>query len=111
MMKRAAIGFGLWLAASPAAAEVSVTFRDGAPKDQFVISSGIGLCTNAPAEISIDLGPSVGQAIFDITERGSGVEVYQPFELVAGGDFVTGTSGVSDGDPRPASLQRMDLRS
>ena len=38
--------------------------------------------------------------IFDTTAHGQGVEVFQPFELVAGADFVTGLPTVADGDAR-----------
>lgn len=84
--------------AVPASADVTVTFRDGAPKDRFVIASDMGLCADGPAQIVIDLTPTAGRLIFDITAAGSGVEVFQPFELVAGGDIVTGASEVTDGD-------------
>lgn len=84
--------------ASPVVAEVTISFRDGAPKDRFVISSSLGLCTEAPAEVTIDMTPSVGRLIFDVTEAGGGVAVFQPFELVVGGDVVTGASDVVDGD-------------
>ncbi|MEL6640091.1 MAG: hypothetical protein AAFP98_02060 [Pseudomonadota bacterium] len=84
--------------AGPVAADVTVSFRDGAPKDRFVIASDVGICADAGLRIAIDLTPTMGQLIFDITGAGQGVEVFQPFELVSGGGNVTGVSEVTDGD-------------
>jgi hypothetical protein len=36
--------------------------------------------------------------VFDVTDQGAGVEVYQPFELVAGADTVSTLPEVADGD-------------
>ncbi len=97
-MKKTILAAMITCLAMPAAADVTVTFRDGAPKDRFTITSASGLCNDAPVQITIDLSSSAGKLIFDITEAGRGVEVFQPFELVAGGDIVTGASDVTDGD-------------
>lgn len=78
-------------------ADLNVQFIEGAPKDRFEISSTID-CLSGPFDITIDLTPSAGALIFDVTEQGSGVEVFQPFELVAGRDLVSGISDVKDGD-------------
>ena len=46
----------------------------------------------------IDLAGSPSNLIFDISNEGAGVEVFQPFELVSGADFVMAASDVRDGD-------------
>lgn len=86
--------------ATTASAEITATFIEGAPKDRFVLSSDSGVCADTPISVTVDLTGSAGQLIFDVSETGAGVEVFQPFELVAGGDRVTGASRVSDGDKR-----------
>lgn len=87
----------LSLAASSAAADLVVTFRDGAPKDQFTLTN-TGGCATAPIEITFDLSPAPAGLIFDISARGAGVEVYQPFELTSGDGLLVGASDLSDGD-------------
>ncbi|MEM7720123.1 MAG: hypothetical protein AAF222_13060 [Pseudomonadota bacterium] len=84
--------------AGPAAADVFVRFIEGAPKDRFEIVSDTGVCTDSALEFVLDLTGSAGKLIFDVTERGAGVEVYQPFELVTGVQRVIGTPKVADGD-------------
>ncbi|MEM7752399.1 MAG: aggregation factor core [Pseudomonadota bacterium] len=88
----------LMLSLLPAQADITARFIEGAPKDRFVISSADGVCADAPISVTIDLNGSAGKLIFDVTEAGAGVEVFQPFDLVAGGDRVTGISDVADGD-------------
>ena len=83
--------------ATTAAADLAVTFRDGAPKDRFTITNTAS-CATGPLAVTIDLVGSPFNLIFDITGDGAGVEVFQPFELVAGADVVTGVTEVSDGD-------------
>lgn len=84
------------LFASTAAADVTVDFFEGAPKDRFVISNTA--CATGPLKVTIDLRPSAGALIFDVTSAGAGVEVFQPFELVSGGSLVTKAPTVRDGD-------------
>ncbi len=88
------------LFATTASADITATFIEGAPKDRFVLSSDSGVCDDTPISVTVDLTGSAGALIFDTTGAGAGVEVFQPFELVAGGERVTGTSSVSDGDTR-----------
>lgn len=97
-MKSAALSLALIAVSAPASADLSVQFIEGAPKDRFVISSSAGTCADAPLTVTVDLNGSVGKLIFDVTGAGAGVEVFQPFELVAGGDRVTQTPSVLDGD-------------
>ena len=78
-------------------ADVTVTFLEGAPKDRFVIQASAD-CPLRDAEITIDLATSPAGLIFDTTGAGAGVEVFQPFELVSGGEMVKTPPRVNDGD-------------
>ena len=79
---------------SLAMADLTVTFRDGAPKDRFTLTYE-GTCALDQLGVQIDLGTAPAGLIFDITSAGAGVEVFQPLEWVAG---TASTSDVSDGD-------------
>ncbi len=87
----------LTTSASTAQADLLMIFRDGAPKDRFTLTN-TGACPAAPMDVTIDLSPAPAGLIFDITAQGQGVEVFQPFELTAGNDVVSGKSEVTDGD-------------
>jgi hypothetical protein len=76
--------------------EISVTFRESAPKDSFTILN-TGAC-QIDGLVSIDLASSEGKLIFDTTATGAGVEVFQPFAVVAGQNFLVETPVVTDGD-------------
>lgn len=81
-----------------AAAEVTVRFADGAPRDSFTITNESG-CDLGEARLTIDLAPAPAGLIFDTTAAGAGFQVFQPVEL--GEDAsgaVRGLSAVSDGD-------------
>ena len=95
------------LMASPCFAGLHVQFQEGAPKDRFVVTNK-GDCTIETAQITIDLSGSTGGLIFDVTEAGSGVEVFQPFEVVAGAEHMARWPAVQDGD-QVVSLQLVDL--
>ena len=85
---RAVLVFILALAvAGPAYADIEVSFREGAPVDRFVLTNR-GTCPLAAARITIDLRNSAGELIFDTTATGAGVEVFQPFRVVRGGEFL-----------------------
>lgn len=84
---------------APASADITVRFIEGAPTDRFVFEA-TGACPIPQARLTIDLAGSDAGLIFDVTPTGAGVEVFQPFVLVAGAEFVTATSGVVDGDQR-----------
>ncbi|MEM6385247.1 MAG: aggregation factor core [Pseudomonadota bacterium] len=105
MLSRFIVVLGYALFPLSAFADVLVRFVEGAPKDRFDIVAGANLCGETPVSVIIDLEGSAGALIFDVSETGAGVEVFQPFELVAGRDHVTSHSPVSDGD---TSL-RLDL--
>lgn len=85
------------LGAVPALANVEVTFREGAPKDRFIIAN-TGGCAPGAVDITIDLSGSSAGLIFDVTNSGAGVEVFQPFVLVSGQSFVKSAPVVKDGD-------------
>lgn len=95
-MRTAAMITILSLVAPAAMADVTVSFIESAPKDRFVISNAA--CATGPVNVTIDLSPSAGALIFDVTGSGAGVEVFQPFELVSGGAQVTKIPVVQDGD-------------
>ncbi len=89
------------LAALPASAGLSGTldanFIESAPKDRFSFTN-TGACDIGPATLSVLLEESVGGLIFDTTGDGAGVEVFQPYETVAGAESVLSVTSVTDGD-------------
>lgn len=82
----------LAFAALPSFADVTVRFEEGAPKDRFVVSAD---CTLSDIDMKIDLSPSAGSLIFDVTEGGAGVDVFQPVEVQ---DNAAQLVPVTDGD-------------
>ena len=84
------------LIASTAQADLRVSFREGAPKDRFSIEN-TGACTLSNLSLLVDLSPSQGGLIFDVTSQGLGVEVFQPFEVVQGADTLKRMPTVADG--------------
>lgn len=83
--------------ASPAAADLKMQFSEGAPKDRFTLTN-IGGCALPAMTVTLDLGAAPAGLIFDTTASGAGVEVFQPFELVAGAELLSTTPAVVDGD-------------
>ena len=94
---RTAIAVLCFLLASSASAELRVSFVEGAPKDRFVIENA-SPCPLRDATLRIDLEGSAAGLIFDTTEAGAGVEVFQPFELVEGTESLSDVPRVKDGD-------------
>ena len=84
------------LLAGPAAADLRVTFIEGAPKDRFRVEN-VGSCDIGPAKLTIDMSESRGRLIFDTTGEGAGVEVFQPFEVVSGEEALRSMPEVTDG--------------
>ena len=76
---------------------LEVRFIESAPKDRFVISN-LGECNLSNFVLTIDLTDSKGKLIFDTTETGAGVEVFQPFEVTEGNIELASTDFVNDGD-------------
>ena len=88
---------------TPAAADILVRFDEGAPKDRFTITN-TGNCALPLTSVTIDLTGSAAGLIFDVTGSGAGVSVFQPFQLVLGGEHVSTLPQVKDGD-RAVSLK------
>ena len=84
------------LAASSLQAGVQIRFIEGAPKDRFVLTN-VGTCQVEASNVKIDLSQSAGRLIFDVTEKGAGVEVFQPLEFVEGVDALRQLPSVVDG--------------
>lgn len=85
------------LGATAAYADVTVTFRDGAPKDRFTITQN-GACATGPVILKIDVGTAPAGLIFDTTGTGAGVDVFQPFEWVSAPGNAATVPQVGDGD-------------
>ena len=83
--------------ASTAQADISVRFDEGAPKDRFTLTH-TGTCDLDAAKVTLDLSTSPHGLIFDVTAQGQGVEVFQPFELIAGASLLAAQPVVQDGD-------------
>ncbi|WP_299356753.1 aggregation factor core [uncultured Shimia sp.] len=79
-----------------AQADLRVSFDEGAPKDRFRIEN-TGACAMSDLSLLVDLAPSQGGLIFDVTSEGQGVEVFQPFEIVQGAEALDGVPKVTDG--------------
>ncbi|MEL6680306.1 MAG: hypothetical protein AAFQ51_16500 [Pseudomonadota bacterium] len=79
-----------------AAADVSFTFRDSAPRDIFVLRND-GTCP-VMGSVTLDLAPSPSGLYFDVTAAGVGVEVFQPLRVDQGAEFLTAVPQVKDGD-------------
>lgn len=77
------------------AADINLRFQEGAPKDRFVIENN--LCSLSDVTLTIDLSTAPAGLIFDVTEQGAGVEVYQPVELEQGFAVLT---EVTDGSQK-----------
>jgi len=85
------------LLTAPSLADIQVRFNEGAPKDLFTIENA-SECDLESTSLSIDLSGSPYGLIFDLTGTGAGVGVFQPFELVNGGDNLRRPPRVQDGD-------------
>lgn len=95
-MTRVSLVAALALIATPALADIRVDFREGAPKDRFTLTN-VGACALDGVEVTIDLTGSQGKLIFDVTGSGAGVEVFQPFEVVSGAEYLVDLPQVEDG--------------
>lgn len=93
------LALALFLASAPTAADIRVRFIEGAPKDRFEITN-TGACAVQRTAVTIDLSGSAAGLIFDVTGAGAGVQVFQPFELVAGAGALDELPKILDGDTR-----------
>ena len=82
---------------SPTLADVRVEFIEGAPKDRFVLTN-FSECDIGAGIFKIDFTGSHAGLIFDVSGTGAGVEVFQPFELTSGAEFLNSLPTISDGD-------------
>jgi len=80
-----------------AAASINVSFNESAPKDWFEFTNA-SQCDINTIKVVINLNGSAGKLIFDTTEKGQGVEVFQPFEVREGQITLSGANTVDDGD-------------
>ncbi|MEM9046636.1 MAG: hypothetical protein AAGC81_18300 [Pseudomonadota bacterium] len=94
-MLRSALLFTLF--ALPAQAGIAAKFVEDAPKDRFRIVN-TSACPTGPLEVTIDLSTSPAGLIFDTTGSGAGVNVFQPFRIIAGGENVESAGEITDGD-------------
>jgi hypothetical protein len=78
-------------------AHITVNFLEGAPKDRFVVTN-TGQCSLQALQVDIDLTDTAGELIFDTTETGAGVDVFQPFEVSSGDIRLNGKARINDGD-------------
>jgi hypothetical protein len=101
MMSKIAV-VSLLLSGTPAFADLEVRFIEGAPKDRFTFSASEDLCVQGPVAIDLDLVGSAGKLVFDVSDGGAGVEVFQPLEVVEGSELLVRTSTVLDGEQRVA---------
>ena len=92
-----ATAVAILLTTQTAAADIAVRFVESAPKDRFIIEN-LGDCALTAAGLTLDMAGSAGGLIFDVTGSGAGVEVFQPFDLVAGESALDGLPEVRDGD-------------
>ena len=84
-------------AAALAKADLVVKFIEGAPKDRFVFINA-GACPIIDASILLDLSPAPSGLIFDTEDKGPGIEVFQPLEMIKGADTLNSTPTVKDGE-------------
>jgi len=84
---------------SNALADIHVKFIEGAPKDRFVITN-VSDCALGAGRFEIDFEDSNAGLIFDVTGSGAGVEVFQPFEVTSGAEYLLAEPTISDGDQR-----------
>ena len=96
-MRKLPIAVFVAICAGPLLADVRVQFVEGAPKDTFIVTNE-GTCAIGPAKLVIDFAETSAGLIFDVTELGAGVKVFQPFEIAEGAEFLDGLPTISDGD-------------
>ncbi|MEO0342737.1 MAG: aggregation factor core [Pseudomonadota bacterium] len=95
-MKLYVQALALCAATTPAFADVEFGFVEGAPKDRFFFTNTSSCDLDAFA-IEIDLSQSIGRLIFDVSNVGAGVEVFQPFQVVSAVSRVVVEPDVKDG--------------
>ena len=94
------IALGLLISISyvlPSTAGLIATYEEGAPKDKFTFFND-SECTISDSTLRLDLSESIAGLIFDTTDKGAGVEVFQPLQLVSGAQYLSSIPAVKDGD-------------
>lgn len=76
--------------------DATVTFREGAPTDRFIISND-NASSWTLVSMAIVLRGSIGRLIFDTEEGGDGSSVFQPFRSGGGTVTAEGVIGADDG--------------
>jgi len=94
-MKCLSIAVVLSALATAASSDIVTAFQESAPKDSFTVENRSG-CPLGHMTVSIDLAGSTAGLIFGATGAGAGVQVYEPFMLVAGADLVENAPAVGD---------------
>lgn len=89
----------LALSSTLAVADLRTDFDEGAPKDRFTFSN-TSKCIIENAKVTLDLSGSKSGLIFDVTNKGAGVEVFQPLQIVSGATALASVPKVKDGDNR-----------
>jgi hypothetical protein len=79
--------------------DVSLVFSESAPRDRFEIRNDSSAGQRIQ-RLTLDLSPSAGQLIFDTTEGGTGVDVFQPFRTEPGEARLSRSPVVDDGSDR-----------
>lgn len=93
--------------ASAVSAQMTVEFTESAPTDRFRIINK-SACPSGELDLTIDLKGSAAGLLFDTTGTGQGVEVFQPFVLTEGADYLKQVPDVADG-ARSVTLSISDL--
>jgi hypothetical protein len=78
---------------------VSMVFTESAPRDRFEIRNDSSAGQRIQ-RLTLDLAGSAGKLIFDTTEGGTGVEVFQPFRVESGEARLKASPVVQDGSER-----------
>lgn len=94
MTRRLTLALALF--ASPAAAELTLSYVDSAPKDIFEVTY-TGTCPLPADVLRIDISKAPTGLVFDTDPGGAGFNVAQPFEVTRGADLLTALPEVTDG--------------
>ena len=74
-------------------------FIEGAPTDRFIFTNESDAGWSI-SRLELELGSSTGNLIFDTTDQGAGVDVFQPFKSETGSAALLSQPTVDDGDQR-----------
>lgn len=74
-------------------------FIEGAPTDRFIFTNESDAGWSI-SRLELELGSSTSNLIFDTTDQGAGVDVFQPFKSETGSAALLSQPTVDDGDQR-----------